>query len=134
MLEKASQAGSEGYGGWQNCSQDKAYCRHDIVKGLSHRPLGHGKAWALRVRAVAHQSQHALLADLPEPLQIDGIAEHRRVIHLEISRVHHGACRGVDGQGRRVGNAVVGADKFHPEASSGPTDTEFLFDEFVNMI
>lgn len=24
--------------------------------------------------------------------------------------------------------------QFHPEASSGPTDTEFLFDEFVNMI
>ena len=24
--------------------------------------------------------------------------------------------------------------QFHPEASSGPTDTEFLFDEFLNMI
>lgn len=24
--------------------------------------------------------------------------------------------------------------QFHPEASSGPTDTEFLFDEFVNML
>lgn len=24
--------------------------------------------------------------------------------------------------------------QFHPEASSGPTDTEFLFDEFINMI
>jgi carbamoyl-phosphate synthase small subunit len=24
--------------------------------------------------------------------------------------------------------------QFHPEASSGPTDTEFLFDEFVNLI
>ena len=24
--------------------------------------------------------------------------------------------------------------QFHPEAASGPTDTEFLFDEFVNMI
>jgi carbamoyl-phosphate synthase small subunit len=24
--------------------------------------------------------------------------------------------------------------QFHPEASSGPTDTEFLFDEFLNLI
>lgn len=24
--------------------------------------------------------------------------------------------------------------QFHPEAASGPTDTEFLFDEFVNML
>ena len=24
--------------------------------------------------------------------------------------------------------------QFHPEACSGPVDTEFLFDEFVNML
>lgn len=24
--------------------------------------------------------------------------------------------------------------QFHPEASSGPKDTEFLFDEFINML
>ena len=24
--------------------------------------------------------------------------------------------------------------QFHPEASSGPTDTEFLFDEFIQMV
>ena len=24
--------------------------------------------------------------------------------------------------------------QFHPEAASGPTDTEFLFDEFIKMI
>jgi len=24
--------------------------------------------------------------------------------------------------------------QFHPEASSGPTDTEFLFDEFLDMV
>jgi carbamoylphosphate synthase small subunit len=24
--------------------------------------------------------------------------------------------------------------QFHPEASSGPTDTEFLFDEFIDSI
>ncbi len=26
------------------------------------------------------------------------------------------------------------SSQFHPEASSGPTDTEFLFDEFINLI
>ncbi|MDZ4059189.1 MAG: carbamoyl-phosphate synthase (glutamine-hydrolyzing) small subunit, partial [Bacteroidales bacterium] len=24
--------------------------------------------------------------------------------------------------------------QFHPEASSGPTDTEFLFDDFINLL
>jgi len=24
--------------------------------------------------------------------------------------------------------------QFHPEAASGPTDTEFLFDEFVKLL
>ncbi|MDE7475128.1 MAG: hypothetical protein K2M71_05820, partial [Duncaniella sp.] len=24
--------------------------------------------------------------------------------------------------------------QFHPEASSGPKDTEFLFDEFIKML
>jgi carbamoyl-phosphate synthase small subunit len=26
------------------------------------------------------------------------------------------------------------ASQFHPEASSGPTDTEFLFDDFIEMM
>jgi carbamoylphosphate synthase small subunit len=26
------------------------------------------------------------------------------------------------------------SSQFHPEASSGPTDTEFLFDEFIEKI
>ncbi|MGE5316846.1 MAG: glutamine amidotransferase-related protein, partial [Chloroflexota bacterium] len=26
------------------------------------------------------------------------------------------------------------AAQFHPEASSGPTDTEYLFDEFIALI
>ena len=26
------------------------------------------------------------------------------------------------------------SSQFHPEASSGPTDTEFLFDEFIELI
>jgi len=26
------------------------------------------------------------------------------------------------------------ATQFHPEASSGPTDTEFLFDDFIDLI
>ena len=24
--------------------------------------------------------------------------------------------------------------QFHPEATSGPTDTEFLFDQFINLL
>ena len=40
--------------------------RKNIVEGLSHGALGHGKARPLRVGAVAHQSQNAFLSQLSQ--------------------------------------------------------------------
>ncbi len=91
--------------------------RKNIVKGLSHRAFRIGKARPFRIGAVTHQRQHALLADFAKPLQVNGIAEYRRVVHLKVSRMHHNSCRRIDGQGRSVLNTVIGPDKFHPETA-----------------
>lgn len=40
-----------------------------------------------------------------------------------------GTCEGIKHKTRPIFSA-----QFHPEASSGPTDTEFLFDDFLNVV
>ena len=43
--------------------------------------------------------------------------------------VNDGTCEGI-----RHRNRPFFSTQFHPEASGGPTDTEFLFDDFIQMI
>jgi len=45
------------------------------------------------------------------------------------SNLNDGTCEGIKHK-----NKPIFATQFHPEASGGPTDTAFLFDEFVEMI
>ena len=85
------------------------------VEGPAQRPLGGRKARPLRVRGFAQESEHALPSDLRKALQVDGIAEHRRVVHLEIARMNDSACRRIDRQRGRVHDAVIGFDKFDPK-------------------
>ena len=43
--------------------------------------------------------------------------------------VNDGTCEGI-----RHKSKPFFSTQFHPEASGGPTDTKFLFDEFIDMI
>ncbi len=87
------------------------------VKGLAHCPLRGRKSRPLRIGGVTHQRQHALLADLRKAGQVNGIAEYRRIIHLEIARMHHRPHRGIDGQGCGIHDTVIRLDIFHTELS-----------------
>ena len=91
--------------------------RKNMVKGYSYRPFRLRKAFPLRIGAVAHQRQYALLSDFSEPLQINRIAKHRCIIHLKVTRMDHNACRRVNGKRGRILNTVVGFNKLNPEMS-----------------
>ena len=89
--------------------------RKDNVEGPAHRPLRHGKAGTDRVGAVAEQRQHAVSAQLRHSLQIRRLAEHRRIVYLEISGVEDDSRRAEDRQGGAVGDGMVRLDEFHVE-------------------
>jgi carbamoyl-phosphate synthase small subunit len=48
---------------------------------------------------------------------------------LLFTNVNDGTCEGI-----RHKTKPFFSTQFHPEASGGPTDTEFLFDDFIDMI
>ena len=56
----------------------------------------------LDVRAVAEQHEHALRAELGEPVEVEVLAVERRLVDLEIPRVDDRADRGLDRQRQRV--------------------------------
>ena len=45
------------------------------------------------------------------------------------TNINDGTCEGIKHKSKPFFST-----QFHPEASSGPTDTEFLFDEFLDMV
>ena len=67
-------------------------CKY-IVKGPSNRALGHGKSLALRIGTVAHKCQYTFLSDFRKPLQINGVSEHRCIVHFEVTGMHHDSRR-----------------------------------------
>ena len=87
------------------------------LEGLAHHPLAHGVAGALHVGGVRQQRQHALLAQLAEPRQIDDLAVDGCGVDLEVAGVDHGAQLRVDGEGHGVGDGVVHVDELHLELS-----------------
>ena len=90
-----------------------------VAEGLRDLLFGHGVAGALHVGGVRHQRQHALVADLRDAAQVDGLARQRRVVHLEVAGVEHHAHRGGDGQRARARDGVVHAHELHLERACG---------------
>lgn len=53
----------------------------------------------------------------------------RKIAEVSFFNVNDGSVEGVHYLGKNVQTV-----QFHPEASPGPVDTAFLFDEFINMM
>ena len=87
------------------------------VCGVAHGAFRHGKARPQGVGGVCHQGQDSCLSQLCKALQVYGVAEYRRIVHLEVSRMQDHACRAVDRQGGCVLDGVVCLNEFHLEVS-----------------
>ena len=81
--------------------------------------LGAGEAAPIDVRAVGKQRQHALRAELGEPMEVEVLAVDRRLIDLEVAGVNDDAGRRVDGERNAVGDAVRDADELDLERTDG---------------
>ena len=73
------------------------------------------------VRAVREQRQHALSAELGEPVQVDGLPVERRLVDLEVAGVDQMPGRRVDRERQAVRNAVRDAQEL--DRGTGPTVT-----------
>ncbi len=76
------------------------------------------KAGPIDVRAVREQGQHALRADLGEPVKVEILAVDRRLVDLEVAGVDDQADRRRDRQRHAVRHAVRHADEFDREGSN----------------
>ena len=84
-------------------------------EGLAHRPLAEGVAGALHVGGVGAEGQHAPLAQLAQPGQVDDLPVDGGGVDLKVSGMDHRAHMGVDGEGHGVGDGMVHMDELHGE-------------------
>ena len=85
--------------------------REDLLERVLDLELGTGEPFAIDVRAVAKQRQHARAAELRESMHVEVLAVDRRLIDLEVARVHERAGRRVNRQRDAVGHAVRDAQE-----------------------
>ena len=71
----------------------------------------------LDVGAVAEQCEHPVTTELGQPVRIDVLSIERRLVKLEVARVHHGTDSAVDGERDAVRHAVGDADELNLEGT-----------------
>ena len=64
-----------------------------LLEGVDDLDFGPGESLAVDVGAVGEQRQHALRAELGEPVQVEVLAVDRRLVDLEVARVDDRADR-----------------------------------------
>ena len=88
-----------------------------LVERRTDRALARRMALALRVRRVSHHHEHALVAELRETAEIRHLAVNRRIVELEVARMHDHAERCLDGEADRIWNRMVHTDETDAEAA-----------------
>ena len=91
--------------------------RKNRIECPPHGPLRCGKSGTDGVGAVTQQGQYTLFPQFCKALQIRRLSEYWRIVDLEITCMHDDSHWSKYRQSRRVGNAVIGLDKFNPETS-----------------
>ncbi len=85
--------------------------RKDLVQTRAHSALRGRIAPAIHVRGVLQQAEHALLAQLGERVQVEGLAIRRGEVDLEVAGVHNQPDRRVDRQRHAVHQRVRHVDR-----------------------
>jgi len=93
--------------------------REDLLERFDDLALRSGEPAAIDVRAVGEQREDTLGAELREAVHVEVLAVDRRLVDLEIARVHDDAHGRVNGQRHTVGHAVGDADELHAERADG---------------
>ena len=94
----------------------------DLLERLDDLDFGTREAASIDIRAVREQREHALAAQLGEAMEIEVLTVDRRLVDLEVARVHDRACRARDGQRHTIRHAVRHPDEFDLER----TDSHFV--------
>ncbi len=89
--------------------------RENLVQAWAHGPFAGGIAGAVHVRGVLQQRQHAALAILRKPMQIERLPIGRGEIDLEVAGVHQHADWCFNRQGYAVDQAMRNADWLNGE-------------------
>ena len=84
----------------------------DLFQIGSHLPFGRRIAGTLHIRRVGEEQEHAFFTVGGEPLKIEHLAFHGRIVDLEIARVDHGSDGSLNGQCQAVHQTVGDANAF----------------------
>ena len=87
------------------------------VKCRTDRALRRRMALALRIRRIRHEHEDTAVAEVGEAAEVRHLAVNRRVVELEVARVHDHADRRLDGESDGIRNRVVDADEADAEAA-----------------
>ena len=100
-------------------SDDNSFIRFlkNSVHGLRYDSFRRCEPRTEHVGTVTKKYIHALVAQFRKASQINLLSFQRSVIHLEISRMNDVSCRALDGERKRIRNAVGGVNCLHDEAS-----------------
>ena len=101
--------------------QFSACGRENFFECVLDLDLRFREAFAIDVRAVSEQRQHARTAELSEAVDVEVLPVDRRLIDLEVAGMHDRPGRSVKRERQAVGHAVGHAEEFDFTVSNAHT-------------